>query len=141
MPVHHRRKKGANKERIHERLRMVTHRMSAFVWSADDVEPIKGFSFVADLSAGGAGLYLSKNIKDGAQVRVTFESQTNPSFQGTIVWSQRYTLEQHFLGHDILSYRVGVKFRFASEPERERYAKFLEEVEARLRIINSRMIF
>jgi hypothetical protein len=141
MPIHHRRKKGSDKGRVHERLRMVTHRMSAYVWCPGEDEPIKGFSFVADLSAGGAGLYLSKQIKDGSQVRVAFESETSPSFQGTAVWCQRYTLEQHFLGHDMLSFRVGVKFRFASEPERERYTKFLDEVEARLRIINSKMFF
>lgn len=141
MPIHHKRRKGSDKQRIHERLRMITHRMSAYVWTLDSSEPIKGFSFVADLSAGGAGLYLAKPVKDGAQVRVSFESEASPSFQGAAMWCQRYTLQQHFLGHDILSYRIGIKFRFASEAERLRYTKFLDEVESRLRIINAGMVF
>ena len=141
MPIHHKNRKGTDKQRIHERLRMITHRMSAFVWTPKQAEPVKGFSFVADLSAGGAGLYLSAPVKDGTQVRVSFETEGNASFQGVVAWCQRYTLDQHFLGHEILSYRVGVKFKFASESERLRYTKYLDEVASRLRVISSDMLF
>ncbi|NUM88652.1 MAG: PilZ domain-containing protein [Bdellovibrionales bacterium] len=138
MPVHHRRGK---RERVHERLRMVTCRTSAYVWKDGRDAPVPGFSFVADFSEEGVGLYVGEKIRERTKVRVSFDDESAPSFQGVVMWCQRYAHEQHFVGHTMFNYRLGIEFRFSSEPERQRYLELLKELELRVRAIQPGMIF
>jgi len=114
--------------RAHERLRMITFRIRAYVWDANGKIFHAGFAFVSDFSENGIGLYLGKKLKLEEHVQIAFESENNPTIKATVVWCERYSLEQKFLGHAALSYRAGFHFLFASEMERQRYLSYLQEI-------------
>lgn len=138
MPIYHRRH---HRERVYERLRMATCRTSAYLWKENRDSPVSGFSFVADFSEQGVGLYVAEKIKERIKVRVSFDHIDAPSFQGVVAWCQRYSHEQHFVGHSMANYRIGIEFRFSSEPERQRYLELLKEFQLRIKSIQPGMMF
>jgi hypothetical protein len=58
-----------------------------------------------------------------------------------VIWAQRFALEQHFVGHEALSYRLGLKLLFGSEAERKRYVEFFEELKKKATFLQPGMIF
>jgi hypothetical protein len=132
--VYHNKRKD-QLERAQERLRMATFRMRAFIWSGKSKTPIEAFAFVADFSEDGIGIFLNKKIKPFSYVQIAFEAEDAPVFNGQVAWCDRYALVQHFLGHESLNFRAGVKFMFASEPERQRYLAYYEEIRQRIRLL------
>lgn len=138
-PIHHPRRKEKRGER---RLRLATFRVRAFVWeTVADEEPHSGFCFLSEFSPSGAGLYLSRELAPASFVRVAFEAREATVYRATVVWSNRFSLRQKFMGHEALSFRVGVKFQFGSEAERQRYLKYLEELKGRALLLDAGMKF
>lgn len=135
-PIH------SKSNRDHSRLKLATFRMKSFLWMEKyGDEPLGGFGFVADFSEVGVGLYVSENIKVHSNVRMSFESQDSTTYKGVVIWSQRYSLEQHFVGHKALSYRIGIKFLFGTEAERRRYVEYYHDVKNRVLAIKPGLIF
>ena len=133
-PIHnHLKKKGGQKDkRAEERLRLATNRIAVYLWEkAEGEEPVKSFCFLAEISASGVGLFSENPIAPGSALRIAFETKDGPTYRATVIWSNRYSLRQNFVGHESLSFRVGIKLRFVSEAERQRYLKYVEEVTAR----------
>ena len=129
-------------KRAKERLRLTTVRLKSFLWSErQDGDALKGFGFVSDFSDTGVGLYMPRKFSIDQIVRVAFETEDAAAYRGSVVWSHRFSLEQHFVGHDALSYRLGVKFLFGSEAERKRYVVFLDELKKNAKFLNPGMIF
>lgn len=140
-PIH---RPGKDNKRSQERLRLITYRLRVFVWhgtKSETPERDDGFSFVSDFSNGGVGIYLSDKISAGSSVRVAFETATSATFKGIVQWENRVSYRQQFIGHEALSYRVGVKFLFGSEAERQRYLKYLEEVKQKVAAIKPGMAY
>jgi hypothetical protein len=131
----HLNKSKERRIRAQERLRMATYRLRAFVWNGKTKTPLEAFAFVADFSDAGVGLFVGSKLKPLSFVEIAFEAEDSPPFNGKIAWCNRYTLEQHFLGHQTLSYRIGIQFVFASEPERKRYADYMQELQDRIRLM------
>jgi hypothetical protein len=128
-PVHH---PGKNERRAADRLRLATHRLKIFVWdAATELDPHAGFGFVADLSPTGVGIFLEQGLPLGSQIRMGLQHVDGATYRGVVAWSQRYSLEQHFFGHQAHSYRVGVRCLFGSEAERQRYIAFQKEMSDR----------
>lgn len=120
---------GISEKRAKERLRFATHRFRVFIWNEKKGgELYNGFSFASEFSPGGAGIYLDHNVTPGSQVKIAFEAEDAPAYRGQVVWCNRYSYEQKFLGHEALSYRLGVKLQFSTEAERQRYLQYLEDV-------------
>lgn len=137
-PVHHLSKKS---QRTKERLRLSTARLKSFIWRGDDQAPIEGFGFVADFSETGLGLYFGEKVAKGQQVRVALSSEGAESFRGNVIWCNRYSMEQNFVGHKALSYRVGIKLVFSSEAERQRYVAYFKSLQDQALVIRPGMIF
>lgn len=138
MPIHH---KGRDRRDL-ERIRFTTFRLKAFVLvEGFDDEPIDGFSFVSEISAAGAGLYVNQKIAPGTPVRVAFEARDAVTYRATVMWSHRFSLKQNFFGHDALAYRVGLRYIFRSEAERQRYLKYFEETKRRVLAIEPGLQF
>jgi hypothetical protein len=130
-------KKVGNKKRIQERLRLVTARHKLYLFpEGQDIEPVSGFGFVSDFSEEGLGLYLGKKFKLQTPVNVAFEDIKNPTYRGFVVWSSRIEMAQRFIGHEALKYRLGIKFMFGTEAERQRYLAYFEDVRRRVQEIN-----
>jgi hypothetical protein len=106
-----------------------------------DEEPLAGFCFLSEFSPSGAGLFLEKELATASFVRLAFESENGPTYRASVVWANRFALRQQFVGHEALSYRIGVRFQFVSEAERQRYLKYLEEIKGRALLIDPGMKF
>ncbi len=137
-PVYH---IGKSSKRMSERLRFATFRIKCFLW-ADKIqpEPFASFGFASDISEAGVGLYISVKLPVGTPVRVALEEDAQP-YQGTVAWSQRYTLGQKFHGHEALDHRVGVRFHFDNEADRQRYLMYFNELKRRVTIISKDPLF
>ena len=128
--------------RSEKRLREATFRLRVYVWkTVADEAPMEGFCFLSEFSPSGAGLFLDSEISPASFVRLAFESIDGPTYRATVVWSNRFSLRQKFFGHESLSFRVGVRFQFVSEAERQRYLKYLNELKARAVLIDPGMKF
>jgi hypothetical protein len=125
-PIHN----PKNSERRSEkRLRLTTFRLKVFVWPKESEErPLRGFGFLSEFSASGAGLFLPDQLAPASLVRLGFEAESGPTYRAIVVWSNRFSLRQKFVGHDSLSFRVGVKYQFGSEAERQRCLKYFDEL-------------
>lgn len=131
--VHHPQKSDA---RASERLRLLTTRLRIYVWnSREDGEPLAGFGFVGDLSPSGIGIFLDRHLAPGTSVRMGFEHVDGNTYRGVVTWAGRYALEQRFVGHEALQYRVGVRCQFGSEAERQRYIAYQKELQEKALVI------
>lgn len=138
-PVHH---LAANKsKRTKERLRLTVARLKTFLWTESDDVQFQGFGFISDFSESSVGVYLAEKLSKGNHVRVAFESAEGEAYRGEVIWCNRYTLDQHFVGHRTMSYRVGIKLRFSSEAERQRYSNYYASIKARTLLIKPGMEF
>lgn len=138
-PIH---QPPGKERRSEKRLREATFRLRAYVWeSVADEAPMAGFCFLSEFSRSGAGLFLDRKINPSSFVRVAFESVEGPTYRATVVWANRFSLRQQFFGHESLSYRIGLRFQFVSEAERQRYLKYLDELMARASLLNPGMKF
>ncbi len=122
-------------KRTRERLKMATVRIRTYIWEEGEASPISGFSFVADFSEDGIGIYLDRAIRITAYTRVAFESPDAPAFRARTVWCARFSMEQKFIGHEGLQYRAGLQLIFGTEDERTRYHEYLREIRGRVRIM------
>lgn len=123
-------------KRARIRLKMATARLRAYIWEGETAEPLEGFAFIADFSEDGIGLYIEKKLRVTGFVRVSFESRESSPFRTRVAWSERFALEQKFIGHDSLSYRAGLQFVFGSEDERQRYLGYFNELRERVKILS-----
>jgi hypothetical protein len=112
------------------------------VWeTVADETPKAGFCFLSEFSPSGAGLFLDSEIPPASFVRLAFESIDGPTYRATVVWANRFSLRQQFFGHESLSYRIGVRFQFVSEAERQRYIQYLDELKGRALLLDPGMKF
>jgi hypothetical protein len=129
-PVHHPGRDGRSAQ---ERLRLTTFRLKVFIWvSGAEGDPQEGFGFASDFSSSGVGVYLGQRIAPASSVRLAFESAVSTTYKGVVMWANRFSLRQQFIGHESLSYRMGLRFQFGSEAERRRYLDYREEVKQRI---------
>ena len=117
-PIHHLGRSGRENKDI---LLFITYRVKCFVWLEAGGGPFVGFGFASDISEAGAVVYLDLGFTKGSIVRIALEDETATGFRGIVVWSQRYTLGQNFIGHPVLDHRVGIHLRFETEAERQRF--------------------
>lgn len=138
-PVH---QPPGKERRSEERLRQATFRLRVYVWqTAADEKPLAGFCFLSEFSRSGAGLFLDTEIPPASFVRLAFEAENGPTYRATVVWANRVSLRQRFFGHNALHYRIGVRFQFVTEAERQRYIKYLDELKGRALLIEPGMKF
>lgn len=138
-PVHH---PGKNHKRSQERLRLTTFRTRVYLWNeGSGLDSNAGFCFVSDFSPAGLGLYLKNKVSAGSTVRLAFDSANSTTYRATVMWANRVSFKQRFLGHEALSYRLGARFIFGSEAERQRYLKYMEELKLRVLAIEPGMKF
>ena len=119
---------------MNERLRFVTFKVQCWVRTEREEALIPGFGFASDISETGIGIYLDRKINVGSPVKITLEDEASQPFPGVVAWSQRFSLEQKFHGHHSLDHRLGVRFTFESEGERQRYIMFFNELRRRVTI-------
>lgn len=134
-------KENRSREGSRKKLRLATFRLRTFVWEPGMEVPLKGFGFISEFSPSGAGLYLEREVKPTSVIRLSFEAENGPTYRAMIMWANRFTLRQGFNGHDALTYRLGVRYQFVSEAERQRYIKYLEEIRARAMNLDGTMKF
>jgi hypothetical protein len=138
-PIYH---IGKSSKRMSERLRFATFRIKCFLWAEKlQAEPITGFGFASDLSEAGVGIYVDAKIPVGTSVRIALEEGDTEPYAGTVAWCQRYTLGQKFHGHAALDHRVGVRFHFRDEAERQRYLMYFNELKRKVTVISKDRLF
>ncbi len=138
-PVYH---FGKSSKRMSDRLRFATYRIKCFVWAEKlQSEPISGFGFASDISEAGVGVYVDAKIPIGTKVRIALEEGDAQPYAGTVAWCQRYTLGQKFHGHATLDHRVGIRFMFESESDRQRYLMYFNELKRKVTIISKDPLF
>ncbi len=139
-PIH--RFGESDHKKLIEKLRFTTFRIRSFLW-LEGAEPkrFEGFSFVSDFSQTGVGLYLKEKISATSRVRLAFEEEQAVSYRGTVVWANRFAFRQQFLGHEALQFRIGIRYHFGSEAERQRYLKYLNEMRERALQVKGTMKF
>ncbi len=127
-------------KKVIEKLRFTTFRVRSFLW-LEGVEPKKldGFSFISDFTQTGVGLYLKEKIGTTSRVRLAFEDEEAVSYRGTVVWANRFAFRQQFLGHEALQFRIGIRYHFGSEAERQRYLMYLNELRERALVVKGVM--
>lgn len=132
-PIYH---IGKSTKRMNERLRFATYKVKCWLWVGGGSEPIPGFGFASDISEAGIGVYLDRKINVGTEVRIAIDEAEATPFPGLVAWCQRYSLEQRFHGHESLDHRLGIRFNFQSEAERQRYIMFFNELRRRVTIFS-----
>jgi hypothetical protein len=139
-PIH--RFGESDHKKVLEKLRLTTFRVRSFLWiETTGNEPLEGFSFISDFTQTGVGLYLREKIPATIRVRIAFEEEQATSYRGTVVWANRFAFRQQFLGHEALQFRIGVRYQFGSEAERQRYIKYLNELRERALLVKGGMKF
>jgi hypothetical protein len=118
-PVHFPGSKNAGSKKS-ERLRYTTRKIRCFAWELNNTEVQEGFSFLSNLEENGLVAYLPQPFIKARAYRIALDDP-EALIRSQCLWSQRYTMQQQFLGHQKLSYRVGFKLLFGSEAERQRY--------------------
>jgi hypothetical protein len=125
-PIHSPKDKERRPE---QRLRLATFRLKVFVWPKEnETRVLSGFGFLSEFSLAGAGLFLPDQLAPASLVRLSFGADSGPTYRAIVAWSNRFSLRQRFVGHDALSFRVGVKYQFGSEAERQRCLKYFDEL-------------
>lgn len=138
-PIHH---IGKSTKRMNERLLFATFRIKCFLWvDQRQPEPIPGFGFASDISESGLGIYINTKLSPGTKVRISLEEETNQPYPGVVAWCQRYALEQRFHGHSALDHRLGIRFRFESEADHQRYLMYFNELRRRVNIFTKERLF
>jgi hypothetical protein len=133
-PVHH---IGKSSQRMKERLRFTTYRIKCFLWVGKaQPESLTGFGFASDISEAGIGIYVNKKIAVGTAAQISLEDENSPSHSGVVAWCQRYTLSQNFHGHSALDHRIGVRFHFDTEADRQRYLMYFNELKRKVTIFS-----
>ncbi len=133
-PIYH---FGKSSKRMNERLRFATFRVKCWLSVAGTEESIPGFGFASDISESGIGIYLDRKINIGTVVQIKLEEESALPFPGIVAWCQRFSLEQRFHGHDGLDHRLGIRFAFESEPDRQRYIMYFNELRRRVNVFTS----
>ncbi|MGZ3694829.1 MAG: hypothetical protein ACXWQO_11680 [Bdellovibrionota bacterium] len=129
--------KNGDKKKRKARLRLVTARQKIYVFpDGSDHEPISGFGFVGDFSDGEIALYAGRKLRLQTPVHVAFGDSGAVTYRGHVIWTEQVALSQNFLGHESLKYRIGIKFLFVSEAERQRYLAYFAGVRHRVQEIN-----
>lgn len=127
---------GRTDQRMSERMRFVTFRVKCFLWTEHRPdEPMKGFGFAADISETGAGIYIDTKLTKGHPVRIAFEDADADIYNGVIAWCQRIEMSQRFHGHAKLDHRIGIRLRFESDGERQRYLMLFNGLRKRVTAI------
>jgi hypothetical protein len=137
-PIYH---VGKSTKRMNERLRFSTHKVKCWLWLDGAPAPIPGFGFASDISETGVGIYFDRKVNVGTTVRIALEEDGSSPFPGVVAWCQRYSLEQKFHGHDTLDHRLGIRFAFESEGERQRYIMFFNELRRRVTLLAKGPVF
>lgn len=138
-PIHH---MGKSSKRMNERLRFATYRVKCFLrLDRQPEQSIPGFGFTSDISETGIGIYINTKITVGANVRISLEDENSTFYPGVVAWCQRYKLEQKFHGHAALDHRVGLRFRFESEAEHQRYLMYFNDLRRRVNIFSKERLF
>lgn len=138
-PIFHR---TGDKKRAFERMHLATSRLKIFIWPGDsNPEPLQGFGFMSDLSESGVGVYVGRKLSPATSALIAFERADNVTYRGMVVWCNRFSLSQSFLGHDALNFRAGIKYLFSSEAERQRYLEYFAQLKARASVLKPGMDF
>jgi hypothetical protein len=139
-PIHKLESRDPNK--VLEKLRFTTFRMKSFLWvDRRESEPLHGFGFISEFTTSGVGLYLTESVPATSSVRLAFETVEGISYRGMVMWSNRFAFRQQYLGHEALKFRIGVRYVFGSEAERQRYLKYLEEIRNNALNVKGKMIY
>ena len=127
-------KKKEPDRRLENRLRLAVSRFKVLVWSrvSNDNTTHEAFGFLADLSDTGVGLFIGESFDKGDAVYIAFDEAKTDPCRGIVMWSSRYSLEQHFIGHKALNFRMGLKFQFGSEADRQKFLLFYESMRSKL---------
>jgi len=138
-PVYH---MGKSRKRMNERLRFATYRIKCFLW-VDKLqpEPFEGFGFASDISEAGVGMYINTKIAVLTPVRIAFEEEGSQPYEGAVAWCQRFTLGQNFHGHSALDHRLGLRFKFESESDRQRYLMYFNELKRKVSVFSKEPLF
>lgn len=128
--------KKLDAKRLASRMRMITYRLPVYIWLEKSKTPMHSFAFIADFAEDGIGIYLEKKIKALNFVRIAFENEEATSFNGKIMWCDRFALEQRYIGGSALKFRAGVKFIFSAESERKKYLDYFNEVQGRMKYLS-----
>ncbi len=138
-PIYHRSKRDKASK---EQLRLTTARIKMFVWNAKtESAAISGYSFISEFSPIGVGLYLKEKIPSGSLVRVAHELETATTFRGMVMWANQFSFKQSFVGSQPHFFRMGIRYLFGSEAERQRYLKYLNEMRSRALVLEPGMKF
>jgi hypothetical protein len=139
-PIH--KFESGDPKRVLEKLRFTTFRIKSYLWlDKKDAEPLHGFSFISEFTTSGVGLYLTESVAATSSVRLAFETSGGISFRGVVMWSNRFAFRQQYLGHEALKFRIGVRYLFGTEAERQRYLKYLEEIRTNALAVKGKMVY
>lgn len=72
-----------------------------------------------DISPGGIGFYAPKGIHVGQEITLSLDEPKSIQLRGKVIWSQEIKTHSHVLYSPDYAYRVGVRFLFANNEEKE----------------------
>ena len=80
---------------------------------------VEGRVFLNDLSASGVGLFTPTPLVTGDKVSIVIEEPKHIFIKGKVIWCAQYTMSTKIISStENFTYRVGIKFIFDSEEER-----------------------
>ncbi len=91
-------------------------------------ELIEARALLNDLSPVGIGIYTAQGIRPGDEATLTI-AQPKPFFvKGLVVWCHELEPSKRIISVNSFPYRIGVRFLFQNDEERETVRKFCLEL-------------
>jgi hypothetical protein len=81
-----------------------------------------------DLTPAGIGLYAHQCLPAGQELTITVAEPHPISLRGKVVWCQEIHSQSHVISNHFFSHRVGIKFLFNNEEERQAAEQYCSDL-------------
>lgn len=127
-------KKPNRQHRREKRREIPFHRVSAEIKLEESEEVTASRVFLNDLSPAGVGCFVPMAIDKGQKVSMVIEQPKHLFVKGEVMWCTPYTLNTKVLSPEQFSYRIGIRFSFESDAEREAVATYCNDLYVKQRV-------
>ena len=115
------RRKGARKQ-------VPFQRVSAEIQIDSSKKIAASRVFLNDLNPTGMGCFCSISIAKGELVTIVLEQPKHLYVKGTVMWCTPYNMDSKVLSTESFKFRMGIRFNFEDDEEKNALQKFCDEL-------------
>jgi len=115
-------------QRQKERKHIPFYRVSAEIMIESTKEVANSRVFLNDMSPTGVGCFTNIPIEKGEVISLVIEQPRHLFVKGQVLWCSPYSMSTKVLSQETFKFRVGIKFSFTDDEEREAIKKFCQDL-------------